>query len=184
MTSRLQCLSFLTILLVITICSSKPALQDGDSQIRNNNWELCAICGIPARVVLNTSPGPTLVPRRHIYLFIEGPDFTENNLRKAFERLSSAYPDPIFLTITAFSNKQFLEQLIEVEEKDSVADYADTPEGRKAQQKHDSTLYPPKSGYFRAYYLRSATNQEGFQYTPNPKDQKTIQVVLRSGRNM
>ena len=109
MSSKLSCCSFL---ILLGIATSSPALQSRDSQTRKSNWDLCAICGIPARVVLNTSPGPTLVPRRHIYLLIEGPDFTEDNLRKAFERLSSAYPDPIFLTVTAFSNKQFLEQLI------------------------------------------------------------------------
>lgn len=176
MNSRLLWHGFLVIL--VFLCIPADALQNKGSETKNSDGELCAICGIPARVVLNASPGPTVVPRRHIYLFIEPPDFTVDNLTKAFERLSSAYPNPIFLTVIAFSNREFLEQLIKVEEVDYVVDFADTPEGHDAQQKH-SELYPPKKGYFRAYYLRTAVNQEGFQYTPNLMDEKTVQVFLK-----
>jgi hypothetical protein len=154
------------------------ALQSRDSRSTSDNWELCTICGIPSRMALNASPGPTLVPRRHIYLLIEASDFTEENLRKAFDKLSTTYPDPIFLSIIAFSNREFLKQLITAEEADSVIDFADTPEGRNAER-HYSERYPPRTGYFRAYYLRSAIDRESFQYTPNPAEQRTVEVNLK-----
>src|SRR5262249_11490294 len=99
-------------------------LADAEERIRhktvdqNDNWEPCTICWIPSLIALNASPGPTFVPRRHIYLLIEATDFTEEKLRETFESLSKTYPDPIFLSIYALSNKEFLKQLIRAEEVD------------------------------------------------------------------
>jgi hypothetical protein len=160
------------------------ALQSRGQGSKSDNWELCTICGIPSRMALNAFPGPTLVPRRNIYLLIEGSDLKEENLRNAFETLSTAYPDPILLSIIAFSNKESLRQLITAEEGDSVIDFADTLEGRMAERQYNSERYPPRTGYFRAYYLRSAIDRESFQYTPNPAEERTIEVILktRTGR--
>lgn len=155
------------------------ALQSGDSVSTRDNWEMCTICGIPSHMALNASPGPTLVPRRHIYLLIQASDFTEENLRKAFDSLSKTYPEPVFLSIIAFSNKEFLKQLITAEEADSFIDFAETPEGRNAER-HYSERYPPRTGYFRAYYLRSAIDRESFQYTPDPARERTVEVILKN----
>jgi hypothetical protein len=169
---------FLVILLLIS--SSTYASQSKDSESKTDDWQLCTICAIPARMALNASPGPSLVPQRHIYLFVEAFDFTEKNLRKAFERLSATYPDPGgFLYITAFSNKAFLKQIIKAEEADVIFDFPDTPEGREAQHKYYSERYPPRKGYFRAYYFRHFDGQESFQYTPDPEDEKTVEIVLK-----
>lgn len=132
-------------------------------------------------MAFNSSPGPTIVPRRNIYLLIEASDFTAENLTKAFEKLSTAYPEPVFLSITAFSNREFLIRLIRAEERDVIIDFADSPEGREAQRKHYSELYPPRKGYFRSYYVRSAMNRESFQYTPDPMDERTVEIVLKRG---
>lgn len=164
------------VLLLVLVCSASALQNKG---LGPNEEEPCTICGVPARTMLNASPGPTIVPRRHIYLFIEGPNFSEENLRKAFENLSKAYPQPVLLTIVAFSDKEFLRQLISIEESDFVIDFADSAQGQEAKQQYYSKQYPPRKGYFRAYFLRSAIDQESFQYTPIPNDEKTIEVVLK-----
>ena len=105
------------------------------SETKIAEWELCTICGIPARIALNSSPGLAFVPQRHIYLLMEPSDFTEEKLRRVFEKLSLAYPNPLLLTINAFSNKDFLKQLIAAAEQDVIIDFADTPDGRKALQR-------------------------------------------------
>jgi hypothetical protein len=155
-------------------------LPSRGSQSTTDTWEVCTICETPARIALNASPGLALVPRRDIYLLIEASDFTEENLRKAFEKLAMAYPDPCFLGITAFSNREYLKQLIRAAEDSVIIDFADTPKGRIAEREYYSARYPPKNGYFRAYYLRSAIDRESFQYTPNPAEERTVQVILKT----
>ena len=164
---------------LVLIGSTTIALQSGSAS-QDDDWKSCPVCAVPARIALNSSPGPTIVPKRDIYLFIEAPDFTVENLTTAFEKLSGEYPDPVFLRIVAFSNKRFLKQLISAEERSVIIDFTDSPAGREAQRKHYSELYPPKTGYFRSYYIRSG-NRESFQYTPDPMKERTVQIVLRSG---
>lgn len=170
------------VVVLLLIFSSTNAWQSDDSKGKSNDWDLCTICGIPARIALNSSPGRTIVPRRDIYLLVEAADFSVENLTKAFEKLSAAYPDPVFLRIVAFSNEKFLKQLIKAEEGDSIIDFADTHEGREAANHYYSGLYPPRKGYFRSYYVRPSINQESFQYTPDPMDEKTVQVILKRRR--
>src|SRR5689334_2576079 len=120
------------------------ALQRKNLDNQGEDWPTCTICGIPAQIALNSSPGPSFVPRRHIYLLIEPSDFTQEKLANAFEKLSKNYPDPIFLSIYAFSNKDFLKQLITAVESESVIDFADTPEGRTVERNYYQR-YPPKT---------------------------------------
>jgi hypothetical protein len=167
------------LVMILSIGIPTNAFQGSGSERRSDDWELCTICGVPARIALNSAPGPALVPRREIYLLMEASDFTEDSLRQGFERLSLAYPDPISLSIIVFSNKGFLLQLIKAEEANTIIDFADTPAGRDAEQKYYSQRYPPRKGYFRAYYVRRAVNDESFQYTPSVADEKTVEVILK-----
>lgn len=146
---------------------------------KDDDWKICTVCGIPARLALNSSPGNSFVPKRKIYLLIEPSDFTAENLTRAFQRLSDEYPDPIFLRITALSNREFLKQLISADQRAVIIDFADSPTARNLEQEYYSYLYPPRKGYFQSYYIRTAVNEESFQYTPDPMDEKTVQVILQ-----
>lgn len=168
-----------TFLVILSIASPINAFQSRGSETKIADWELCTICGIPARIALNSSPGLAFVPQRHIYLLMEPSDFTEEKLRRVFEKLSLAYPNPLLLTINAFSNKDFLKQLIAAAEQDVIIDFADTPDGRKAAENYYSRNYPPPKGYFWARYLRVGGNEESFQYSPNAEDERTVEVILK-----
>lgn len=169
------------LLVIVGILAAYPtAAQTESSSNKSNLWDLCTVCGVPARMALNKSPGPQIVPRRDIYLLIEEQDFTVENLKKAFENLSAAYPVPVWLNITAYSNKVYLQQLIIADGLDVFVDFVDTPEGRKAEENYYAHLYPPRTGYLRASYLRIGV-EESFQYTPDPRKDKTVQIVLKNG---
>ena len=135
--------------------------------------ELLRSVELKARIASNSSPGPALIPRRHIYLLIEGSDFTRENLTRAFEKLSAAFAIQSFFAYLAFSNKESLKQLIRASEATVIVDFADTPEGRRIEKEYYSERYPPRTGYFRAYYLRIGRD-ETFQYTPDKSKEQTI----------
>jgi hypothetical protein len=169
-------------LVIVGVMTSYPTVaQNESSSNKSNLWDLCTVCGVRARMALNKSPGPNMVPRRDIYLLIEEQDFTPENLKKAFENLSAAYPVPVFLNIVAYSNRVYLQQLIIAEGVNVITDFLDTPEGREAQENYYSNLYPPRTGYFRSSYIRTAVDLESFQYTPDPREDKTVEIVLKKG---
>lgn len=167
--------AFLAIFLSTTIC----ARQRGQEWERERDWKLCELCGIPARIALNSSPGPTIMPKRNIYLFIGEANFTKENLTKTFKNLSAAYPDPSFLRIYAYSHKEYLKALIAIEEQTYSVDFDDSPKGRQAAREYYDDRYP-RTGYFKAFYLRRG-DEESFTYTPNPMEEQTVQVILKDG---
>lgn len=167
------------LLMVLLMPSITIGSQNVSKETGMEVWETCSICGIQARVALNSSPGFAIVPRRHIYLFIQESDFTRENLAEAFQKLSAAYPDPILLGITAYSNAAYLKQLIRAAEATGIIDFADTPAGRQAEKEYYSDRYPPETGYFRADYFRRGSDEESFQYTPSKTEAKTVSVILK-----
>jgi hypothetical protein len=161
---RLLILNSTFALVIVGLMGSYPkAAQTESSSNKSNVWDFCTVCAVRARMALNKSPGPTIVPKRDIYLLIEEQDFTLENLKKAFEILSAAYPVPVFLRIVAFSNKEYLQQLIRAEEIDVITDFLDNREGREAQANYYANVYPPRTGYLRSYYVRSACEFSDFR---------------------
>ena len=170
------------VLLLVLPAISFPQTSGGQGARAANfgqeiRWEVCADCSIPVWVALNSSPGPSYVPQRDIFLFVRAADFTEANLATVFTEFSTRFPEPVSLMITAFSNREMLERLIKAQPA-GLLDFANTPAGNEARKLNEER-YPPKTGYFRAYYSRSGNGEETFQYNPSPEVEKFVVVTLK-----
>ncbi len=169
-------------LLVLSSSGFSPtAGQSGARSVnigQHKTWELSSACDFPVWVALNSSPGPNYVPKRNIFLFLRAADFTEANLGKVFTEFASQFPEPVWLMITAFSNQGMLDRIIRMDRSAGYLDFSNTPEGNEGRRKNEE-LYPPKTGFFRAYYSRSGNGQQSFQYNPNPDVDKLVNVTLK-----
>jgi len=148
---------------------------------REENWEPCAKCGVAALIAYSRSPGPTVVPKRTIYLFIAASDFTLDSLTKVFSSLSAAYPVPAFLKVVVRSDKDVLKKLITASEGEYVPFFVDSPEGKEARRRYYSDLYPQSKGYYSALFFRLSEDDTSFQYTPDPNSDKMERISLKGG---
>lgn len=138
--------------------------------------ELCNVCSVPVWIVLN-EVGTSYFPSRKLFLVMGAADFTEANLATVFTEFATQFPEPVGLIITAFSDRAMLERLIKADPA-GYLDFADTPEGKEARKQNEER-YRPKTGFFRAYYFRSGSGKESFQYNPNPDVDNLVGVTLK-----
>jgi ankyrin repeat protein len=76
-----------------------------------------------------------------------------------------------------------LERMIKIYQSAGYVDFANTPEGDEGRRKLNDEVYPPKTGFFRAFYSRSGDGEESFQYSPNPAVAELAKVTLKENGN-
>jgi len=153
---------------------------------RDDQWVMTNSYGVPVWIAYNDVPHPPLVDHRHVFILMEAEHFTPDKLNALFKNVAAVYKDPVWLDITAFSDKQMLQRAINYSTSGVSIDWVDSPEGREAARKFAEEHYPLPTGYYRASYLRISRNQysqtytdEQYSYSPDPAKAAMVTVVLQ-----
>lgn len=151
-----------------------------------DEWVFTGSYGVPVWIAFNDTVGEPIAFRRSIFVFIEGQQFTPDNIRGLFTNLATQYKQPDWLYITAFDDKKMLQRAINTSTSGMVIDWADTPEGREAAKKWAQEHEPLPTGYRRARYTRIQREyygqkyfEEEYSYSPDPAKLEMITVVLQ-----
>jgi hypothetical protein len=155
--------------------SAANAAQPIVSAAQREDWVLCDVCDGEVWMAANLSPGPAEVPHRHIFMLVKATDFNEHNLGAVFAKLSEKYREPRLLSITAFSDPEMLECLV----RRNIRPAEVTPESEQALRDCYDLDKARRTGFYRAYYVRSPDGSESFQYNPDPDKDKLKSVGLK-----
>jgi ankyrin repeat protein/WD40 repeat protein len=152
----------------------------------NDEWVFTNSYGVPVWIAYNDTSPPTSFASRRIFIFIETPNFTPENIKKLFINLAIEYQEPKWMDVTIFDDKKMLQRAIDSSTSGVYIHWADTPEGKEAAQKWAQEHDPLPSGYNRARYSRMHRNnysqfyiEEYYSYSPDPLKPEMIQVVLQ-----
>lgn len=118
-----------------------------------------------------------LVEAKKIYVLLDEEHFSQEKLKVLFNYISNREKAE-YLKITVFSNEEYLDKLIEAENKTYSIHFADTPEGKKAENEYFEKNYPPDTGYFRAFYYRTKF-ADYFAYSPEKENAGFITVKIK-----
>jgi ankyrin repeat protein len=126
-------------------------------------------------IVENLAPEDRPVPTRYMYLLIQEPNFTEDNLKKIFSKMSNQFPDPNCFFIEAYSDKKKLQRVIYFN-FGHLYPRIEKPQEKNVTQKEGDNQ--GGSNYFHASYYRGAES-ESFSYTPDANKQEYAKVILK-----
>ncbi len=163
-------------------------IQPVAQQVTHNDaWVFSSAYGVPVSIAYNDTTKPPGIIRRSIFVYIEEQNFSAENIRKLFMNLAAEYKTPVWLDITAFSDKKMLLRAINTATSGWIIDWADTPEGRAAAKKWSEEHNPLPSGYYRARYSRIGRQEysksyleEDYSYSPDPAKPEMVRVVLQA----
>jgi hypothetical protein len=175
----IRVLAFLVILLIgsgLDGLSAADAAQPIVNAAQREDWVLCDACDGEVWVAANLSPGSAEVPDRHIFVLVKATDFNEHNLGAVFGKLSKKYLEPHFLNITALSDPEMLGCLVRMNTRLAQV----TPESEQALLHCYDIVRARRTGFFRAYYVRSLDGSENFQYSADPDKDKLKSVGLKA----
>jgi hypothetical protein len=121
--------------------------------------------GLPIEVALNEVKQGSLLNIRFIFLYIQASDFTEENLRNLFGSLAAEYPEPEYMQITVYSDREMLQR--------AMNRYRSPYSGVAPEDQ-----LPARSGYFGAQYSRQ-DDAEFFDYSPDSGKEDNIRIWIK-----
>jgi ankyrin repeat protein len=113
---------------------------------------------------------------RVMYLFLPTPDFNQENLCHLFRTLSGQVPRPIGLTIIAFSDRDMLKR--QMDASSDLYDPTDGIKGGQARVQSAESHRPASTGYFRATYYRSGS-EDHFRYSEHAESERYTWIEMR-----
>jgi ankyrin repeat protein len=153
--------------------SNLPQYEYGLSE---KNWQFDTSSGISVYVANNSTVGEPS-KRREMYILLDKEHFDKENLVKLFAYYADKYSDPVWLTIKAFSDREYLR--VEII-SDILGDlrWEAIPTSFKKKYGLPLDISKWKSRGFYAWYWRDYV-REYFDYTPNPDKQAFDRVTLK-----
>ncbi len=112
-------------------------------------------------------------PCKQLYVFLAEEHFTRKNLSALFRTLSGVASD-LSLDITVFSDREYLER----RKKLDKVGLGERDEYTPTQQKAIGELFPPRTGFFRAFYMRNPWREQ-FHYSPGKDVDRLIKVTIK-----
>ncbi|HWN98771.1 MAG TPA: hypothetical protein VNS63_05815, partial [Blastocatellia bacterium] len=149
---------------------------------KNEEWKLAESSGFPVWIASNFVIHAPALSHRHIYLLIDGNDFSENNIRTLFTSLAAEFAKPQELFIYAYSERAVLQKKLDKANSGILFSgaFANSPEGRRTSRNSGIRDEPKRSGYYRAEYFRFSDGREQIEYSPQPEQEHVIKIDLRN----
>lgn len=140
-------------------------------------YELSNLHGASDYEIVSNVVHPT-IKARTIDVFLESKSFTEQNLSELIKEIDGKFCEPFNLAAVIFSDREMLEWFRRGQAADIVNFNTSTADGRRSQAEFISKIYPPSTGYHKAFYYRNNT-WEYFEYTPDANSVERRRVVIR-----
>ncbi|MEK6289487.1 MAG: ankyrin repeat domain-containing protein [Acidobacteriota bacterium] len=141
----------------------------------SGEWRLERLSGHHYSVALNSTTRSSYIESRHIFVYLEERDFRPDTLKDICNAMAVVYKKPQSLSITIYSDKEMLQRAINVY-KAPVCLFDDgTPAGKEALKQFTEKVFPSKTGYYRAYFIRSE-HKVDLTYSPYPDKVGTVPV--------
>ncbi len=128
-------------------------------------------------IVSNMSRQDDLANHRTIYVLLDSDTFELDQVSWVIRSLESKYCSPFSLRMVIFSDREMLESQRRGTASDIVT-FDRSPAGRKALIDHLRKIYPPPTGYMRAFYYRNK-HHEYFEYSPKSDSIEIERYILR-----
>jgi hypothetical protein len=141
-----------------------------------NSWVMDKSLGFPFSIVWKR----TRLRQHTVFIYLEPSYFTRGNLARVFQLIGSKISHADLLSITVYSDRKALRELIEVEKIPGVFDFRRNEKGREGRRQRYPTLSIEPIGYYRAVYNRSG-GEEWFRYSPDPASERHVWINLRDG---
>jgi ankyrin repeat protein len=147
--------------------------QRTGSGLQGTGWIPTTRAGTPFWLAQNALRTYGLA-QRCVFLYLEHEFFSQDRLLAIFRSLSDENETPMYLTITAFSDKAALLRAIEIERPPGT-DVQSTARLSEPSRQHS----PPEKGFYRAYFVRAPDGAEYFRYSPDPDNLELKLVDIR-----
>lgn len=115
---------------------------------------------------------------RELFLFVNNKDFTMDYVKQLFEHLSTEFSQPHYLQITAFDDKEIVQNSVWFRQRIKYVYFPPTPKGYEDLEKERNAATPP-TGYLRAYYQRSE-HEKTLHYSPEANERNLVTVQISS----
>jgi ankyrin repeat protein len=141
-------------------------------------WRTYAQLGFPFSVAKNLVYDYSGEERRTLILFLDARYFSADKLKESFLSLSTEYPQPLHLDITAVSDQEVVKALIDQNYRPM---YSSAAIGAKSndQEEHAPTPYLVLRPHLLARYIRRI-DEERFDYNTKPGEEVFESVIIRA----